>query len=66
MKTKKNTLPVWRCCRCNSDRVYLEAYINPNTGESFEAGSDEGYCEECDDANGYGSCRVYRDDGDWT
>ena len=52
--------PTWHCETCESTTVYHEAYINPKTGESFEAGTDEGGCECCEEKLGDGSCRIYR------
>ena len=53
----------WHCNHCASKNVFHRAFINPNTGENFKAGSDEGYCSDCEETTGNGDCKIYsRDD----
>ncbi len=39
----------WCCEECGSENVFEEAYVNPNSGDSYLQGSGEGMCQDCDD-----------------
>jgi hypothetical protein len=53
-------MKTWHCDRCEGTNVFEEAYINPNTGDSFASGTDEGWCIDCEDNHGDGSCRLFQ------
>jgi hypothetical protein len=53
-------MPTWHCEHCEGTNVFEEAYINPNTGDSFAPGTGEGWCTDCEKSSGDGSCRLFR------
>mgnify|MGYP003653389297 FL=1 len=56
--TKEDVVPTWHCDECNSMKVFEESYVNPNTGDSFLAGSGKGWCQDCQETRGDGACHL--------
>lgn len=38
--------PTWHCSKCDGTNVFVQTYINPNTGDHFDGGGD-GICDDC-------------------
>ena len=47
--------PTWHCNECDGTNVFVQPYVNPNTGDHFEGGGGA-ICDDCNSED----VRIYR------